>query len=434
MHLKTFEESQAEWEQQMSEKILRYVRDEIYLELRFLGSALSMLSYQADGRLQTMAVDGEHLFYSTEQVLRLFRKNPAYLDRIYLHSVLHCLFSHLFLTGKRDPYQWGTACDIAIEYTIDHLDKNCTRRILSLIRSQVYEELEQSGEKISAARIYRFLSEKTPEQVRALHQEFFTDDHAFWPKGKEEEEDQIALQKKWQKIGRQTQMEQNRQGTEPEDGEELLSYQMRAGKRKRTYRDFLKRFMVFREEMRIDPDEFDLGFYTYGFSLYKNMPLIEPLESREIKKIQDFVIVVDTSYSTSGSLIRNFLKETFHIFMEENNFFRYAKLHLIQADEKVQSDILLGEEKEIEALFSDFQIKGGGSTDFRPAFRYVDALLEEGAFENLCGLLYFTDGKGTYPLKKPPYKTAFLFLGECEGADVPAWAVRMQVEPEDLLF
>ena len=47
------------------------------------------------------------------------------------------------------------------------------------------------------------------------------------------------------------------------------------------------------------------------------MPLIEPVESREVKKIQEFVIVVDTSYSTSGELIHNFLKETYTILTEQ---------------------------------------------------------------------------------------------------------------------
>ena len=57
-----------------------------------------------------------------------------------------------------------------------------------------------------------------------------------------------------------------------------------------------------REEPRLDPDEFDLGYYSYGLRTYGNLPLIEPLESRESKKIRDFVIVIDTSESTSGAV------------------------------------------------------------------------------------------------------------------------------------
>ena len=57
-------------------------------------------------------------------------------------------------------------------------------------------------------------------------------------------------------------------------------------------------------------------------------------------------------------------------------------------------------------------LKGEGGTDFRPAFIYVEELMREHVFSNLKGLLYFTDGKGIYPAKKPPYETAFVFMKE----------------------
>ena len=57
--------------------------------------------------------------------------------------------------------------------------------------------------------------------------------------------------------------------------------QIKAGRSRRNYRDFLKKFTMLREEMHCSPDEFDLNFYTYGLRLYGNMPLIEPVETRE---------------------------------------------------------------------------------------------------------------------------------------------------------
>ena len=83
----------------------------------------------------------------------------------------------------------------------------------------------------------------------------------------------------------------------------------------------MQRFSVLREEIGVDPEEFDLNYYTYGLKLYGNMPLMEPLESREVKKIREFVIAIDTSYSTSGTLVEQFLKETFSILTQKNSFF-----------------------------------------------------------------------------------------------------------------
>ena len=51
---------------------------------------------------------------------------------------------------------------------------------------------------------------------------------------------------------------------------------------------------------------------------------------------------------------------------------------------------------------------------------------------NLRGLLYFTDGMGTYPARRPGYDTAFLFLGErFDDANVPPWAMKVVMDEEE---
>lgn len=71
----------------------------------------------------------------------------------------------------------------------------------------------------------------------------------------------------------------------------------------------------------MDDDSFDYSFYSYGLRLYGNMPLIEPQEWKETKKIEDFVIVIDTSMSCSGELVQKFLEETYTVLSEQNSFF-----------------------------------------------------------------------------------------------------------------
>ena len=80
-----------------------------------------------------------------------------------------------------------------------------------------------------------------------------------------------------------------------------------------------------------------------------------------------------------------------------------------------------------------FTVRGFGGTDFRPAFVRVQELLQRRCFSKLRGLIYFTDGYGTFPLKKPPYETAFVFMKEdYRDVDVPPWAIKLIVEPKDL--
>ena len=200
----------------------------------------------------------------------------------------------------------------------------------------------------------------------------------------------------------------------------------------RSYRDFLRRFAVWHEEPHLDPEEFDLGFYSYGLRTYGKLPLIEPLESREVKKIRDFVIVVDTSESTAGELVKSFLKETFALLTSQDSFFRKCRILVMQADNAVREETWLTDLDALDRYTARFTLVGGGGTDFRPAFARIAALRREGSLRDLQGVLYFTDGKGIYPAKRPPFEVAFLFLEDgTPPPDVPPWAMRLVLQPEE---
>lgn len=199
------------------------------------------------------------------------------------------------------------------------------------------------------------------------------------------------------------------------------------------YRRFLQRFLTLREEVQVDPDSFDYGFYAYGLELYGNIPLMEPLEYQETRKIHDLVIVIDTSDSCREGVIAAFLSETRAILNQSDLFFQNANLHIIQNDAAVQVDTVLHSREEFDQFTKTFTVKGYGGTDFRPAFQYVNRLIEEGQLTDLKGLLYFTDGWGTYPKHRPPYDVAFLFFrDQYQDTNVPPWAMKVILGPEEL--
>lgn len=435
-------QTETEWQEQMSEKIIDQLQCELYLDMPFMKIALSALSPKADEQLTSMATDGTYIYYNPQRLMDTFRKNGKYLDRAYLHSVLHCLFFHLWTRDGRNELLWNTACDIMTEYTIDGMDKPCTRRILSYIRKNTYDTLKSEHIAIAPGPLYAWLykeyadilndniSEEKLEKFNMLAQEFFTDDHALWPK----EEPQQAMpvssseaQKQWQKISRQTRMEKKHSKDSESEGESVMMQQLSAKRSRRSYSEFLKKFSVLREELHTDPDAFDPGYYAYGLSIYGNMPLIEPLETRETYKIRDFVIVLDTSYSVSGELVEKFLQETFTILTQTDSFFVRNRVRIIQCDDSVKMDEEITDPRQIEPLLNKFTLVGGGGTDFRPAFSYVAELLDRGELKNMCGLLYFTDGKGIFPAKCPPYKCAFVSVGTYEGNEVPPWAMQVEI-------
>ena len=78
-----------------------------------------------------------------------------------------------------------------------------------------------------------------------------------------------------------------------------------------------------------------------------------------------------------------------------------------------------------------YNCAGGGGTDFRPAFRHVDRLIEEGKLERLGGVLYFTDGYGVFPEEAPPYPVTFVMLQyRCDDINIPRWAKTLVLDAE----
>ena len=85
------------------------------------------------------------------------------------------------------------------------------------------------------------------------------------------------------------------------------------------------------------------------------------------------------------------------------------------------------------AYMERLELLGMGGTDFRPAFAYVDEMVRKRRFKKLRGLLYFTDGYGTFPVQMPLYDTAFVFMrDQYTDVDVPPWAMKVILDEEQL--
>ena len=418
-------------------RILSDARTELYLHMRFLDISLGSLRFEADWTMEQAGTDGYRILYNPEYLCRLYRQGRARVCRLYLHMVLHCLFSHLDTRGRRAREYWDLACDIAMESILDGLHQKCVHRPSSPFRREVYLRLRQKLKVLTAEGIYQVLQEAalTQQQYERLTEEFREDSHEFWeqapPPGLP-----VPRQNHWKDSREKLQTELEAMGQKERgdgEGDELLQ-QVRAENRERyDYRRFLRKFTVLREEVMLDEDSFDYIYYIYGMNRYGNMPLIEPLETKEVSRIEDFVIAVDTSMSCSGDLVRRFLEETCAVLEESESYFKKVNIRILQCDDQVRSDVRIENRQQLQDYMEHFVIRGMGGTDFRPVFEHVAALTRQGAFTKLKGLLYFTDGKGIYPLKKPPYDTAFVFLkDQYEDESVPPWAIKLVLDAEDM--
>ena len=241
-------------------------------------------------------------------------------------------------------------------------------------------------------------------------------------------------EKEWQDISEHVQMDMETfakvQGIQAGSMQQMLKA---LNREHYDYEAFLKKFAVLGETMKINDDEFDYIFYTYGLKLYKRMPLIEPLEYKDVKRIREFVIAIDTSGSTSGELVEKFLNKTFNILMSTESFFSKVNIHIIQCDSEIQDSVKITKQEDFEKYLKQMTIHGLGGTDFRPVFSYVNQLIREGEFKNLKGLIYFTDGFGVFPESKPDYTAAFVFIqDEYNNLSVPPWAIKLILEKDEI--
>lgn len=138
--------------------------------------------------------------------------------------------------------------------------------------------------------------------------------------------------------------------------------------------------------------------YTYSPPnkryLYQGIAL--PSIRGELLKI---AVAIDTSGSINQETLSLFVSELEYIMQNFSNY----EITLIEADSKIQNIQTLTPQEPIVPT-----LKGGGATDFREVFDYVQGLNEI----NL--LIYFSDGDGLFPSQTPSFDTLWILPKERE--------------------
>lgn len=420
----------------LANQILNLAHDDLLMHLRFFDTALAQLKRKERAKTGCLATDGQTLFFDPVYVLKAYQDNPKYITRSYLHILLHCIFSHSFQYDKLDTEKWDLAVDIAVENVILDMrldsvfleqDADAARK-LNILREDIGT--------LTAERIYRYFRHNpvTSGEKQELTALFAKDIHSLWRTADANVQEQLEItEEQWKKISERVKADL-KSFTKNKNGSESLEKNLEETTRDRyDYSDILRRFTVMGEDITVNDDEFDYIYYTYGLEHYGNLPLIEPLEYKEANKVREFVIAIDTSASCRGPIVKAFLKKTYSILKGSENFFHRINVHIIQCDNQVQSDTKITNDEDFDAFLQYGKLTGFGATDFRPVFDYIEKLQEQGEFENLKGLIYFTDGYGVYPRRMPDYDVIFAFLDEDENrAPVPPWSMKVVLEEEQL--
>ncbi len=428
-------DKKKQMERELAGRVIRLARDELLIHLRFFDVALARLGLEAGlpggaGDAAFLMTEGAICHYDPVGVLKAYQTEPHLIARSLLHVLLHCIFHHPFQYEKLDREDWDLAADVAVENVIQDMQLNAASLEEDPDRARKLRILKEDVGALTAEKLYRYFRRGTltAEERQELTKLFRRDSHELWKPA----EELFVTQEQWKKISERVKADL-KSFTKGKAGAETLEKNLEEATRDHyDYGEILRRFTVTGEDLTVNDDEFDYVYYTYGLETYGNMPLVEPLEYKEIHKVKEFVIAIDTSASCRGAVVRAFLNKTYSILKGTENFFHKINVHIIQCDQEVQSDVKITCDDDFETFMKYGKLKGFGATDFRPVFTYVEELKNRGEFENLKGLIYFTDGYGIYPEKNPGYDVIFAFLGEDEHRmPVPPWSMKVILEEEE---
>lgn len=146
-------------------------------------------------------------------------------------------------------------------------------------------------------------------------------------------------------------------------------------------------------------------YYCYGLEMYEDMPLVEPLEEAERAALETLVVAVDTSGSCVGEM-PVFLQKTRELLDQLTETMDVKRVWYLECDSKIQDEVMYEGDGIRYALTEKQDYSGGGGTNFRPVFERIAEYESQGG--SVAGLLYYSDGMGTFPIEVPDYPCYFI--------------------------
>lgn len=395
-------------------------------------------------RLRILETDGRHLFYTPERILEYFRSRQLVdLEMQVVHATMHGLLGHFSL---RETVQKTDVLDEVMDFSVKRILKQLGYRFF-----QWDEEEDQEYESYSTGELFQIYSRDQKfkwNTIRWYCPELYGD-HKVWNREKEYhtllqlpdgQKGKEALETLWNSVrelvfgngitsdGMERTIEARLQGQLPGQNPGSNSTTETAAEANyRSYRALLEELAKERESNHQEEDTIDKMLYNYGFEMYGNIALVEPEEDVESKRLGTLAIAIDTSGSCEGALMRQFLRETKNIIEDLRGRISFEKLVLMQCDMTLQKEEWFESAADLP-LEDTFQTYGYGGTSFVPVFERLEELVRDQQ-ESVDGLLYFTDGFGIFPQKKPDYPVIFLMPEESNDR-VPVWSRRLVIQEE----
>lgn len=411
---------------------LAAARTRLILEKPFLGALVMHLPLKAaDPKwCKTTATDARNFYFNPDYIGRLTLEQTQF---VLAHEAMHCALSHFNRRNHRQKHRWDVACDYAVNMI---LDEERMRGPDNALMNAAYRGL-------TAEEIYPVLHEDPPEETQDMH--LFDNEPSEGGGEGEQQEQNDAEQGKGQgeksepsqgesggKPDTQKDQQQAGQGSESEQTSEAQSTgeaespppppadpdkldeqwksrlaaaaqaARQAGKLSQSMLRLVDNLLAPQLPWRALLARYMMNAARDDYSFQRTSRREgEALMPRLYSQNVNVVVVLDTSGSVTQDELQEFLTEIDALKAQVR-----AEVTLHACDDKLDQ---AGPWRYAmwEAMQLPAEISGGGGTDFRPAFEWV-----EREHLNPDLLVYFTDAEGQFPQREPSFPVAWLVKGK----------------------
>jgi len=415
------------------EKKLAAARTRLILDKPFLGALVMRLPMVAadPAWCQNAATDARKFYYNRNYIKELSLQQVQF---VLAHEALHCALSHFARRQHRDKHRWDVACDFAINPLLINDGLIPVPEALHLPQ---YEGM-------TAEEIYPLVDENTDQEPmdQHLYDNERSDDGQSSPQNKSEDEGDSDKDKGGDGDQPKDQPQNDRGGggsqpdTQPngasrpppltENERETLAVQwqqrmagaaqqaMQAGKlggaMARMVDHLLQpqlpwRMLLARYMTAVARDDYS---FMRPSNRREGDAILPSLRSTQA----ELTVTLDTSGSISDKEIQEFISEINAIKGQVR-----ARLSVLACDAVINEKCPWKFEPWEEVRLPD-SMSGGGGTDFRPPFEFVEKQDQQPDL-----MVYFTDAEGEFPRNPPPYPVIWLVKGK---NPVP-WGQRIQL-------
>lgn len=363
------------------QKVIR-ARSQLLMYMPFYGTLALSLKVKESKSINTVGTDGRYFYYNENYISKLTEKEVNF---VVAHTVMHPALGHIWRKGTREPIVWDHACDYIINQMI--LDSDPKHEVFKMPEGSLFNEkfkgmyAEEVYEKLASDQGY---SQKAKSQAEQGNPQT-TDDHSVWQNSPDnedgEEDDGFNNEEDWRGRLIQAAQAAKMRGKLPAMMERIISDLVEPQK---NWRQLLAEFI-----------QQDIGDYGWNppDRRFLHADLVLPDYSEEVDVVREIVFAIDTSGSIGYNEMRTFISECVGCMAQ---FGGRVVGHLIYCDADIAAVYPL---EDVEHGVP----KGGGGTDFRPVFEWVEENLDECA-----GVVYLTDLMGPFPDSPPSYPTLWV--------------------------